>query len=243
MYPILSRISCTLRCNWSYFNDFLNPKSCVLRLNYFEIFAKIRSLRKSGDATVVILKSNQVHVVLHQWYKFQGPTPAQLFAIVSESRFWGARILPKISKFPTSETHLGRFRKIEWSNGPEIWTIDREHHQLDLIWVWTRSYHQIFPQNGPNTRKTRLLIKTAKNGHFEGHSRADCENISDSMALRFGPFTKDKKGTSDFGDNRDPVTGHFGRRPKAPLIADCKPLRRKLDEGPTLLYYCPRRGL
>ena len=151
--------------------------------------------------------------------------------------FLGARILPKISKFPTSETHLERFRKIEWSNSPEIWTIDREHHQLDLIWVWTRSYHPIFPQNGQNTRKTRLLIKTAKNGHFEGHSRADCENISDSMALRFGPFTKDKKGTSDFGDNRDPVTGHFGRRPKATVLSDCKPLRRKLDEWLTILYY------
>ena len=90
-YPILSRIWCTLRCNWSYFNDFLNPKSCVLRLNYFEIFAKIRSLRKSGDATVVILKSNQVHVGLHQRYKFLGPTPTQFFAIASEARFLGGK--------------------------------------------------------------------------------------------------------------------------------------------------------
>ena len=154
--------------------------------------------------------------------------------------FLGARIPPKISKFPRSETHSGRFRKIEWSNGPEIWTIDREHHQLGSIWVWTRSYHQIFPQNGPNTRKTRLLIKTAKNGHFEGHSRADCENISDSTALRFKPFTKDNLPISDFGDNRDPVTGHFGRRPKAPVMIDCKPLRRKLDEWLTILY--SRRG-
>ena len=84
-----------------------------MRLNYFEIFAKIRSLRKSGDATVIIFKANQVHVGLHQWYKFQGPTPAQIFAIVSEARFFGGKDTAKNLKISKSETHLGGFPKIE----------------------------------------------------------------------------------------------------------------------------------
>ena len=160
---------------------------------------------------------------------FWGLPPLNFSQSCLKHDFWGARILPKISKFPKSETHLGRFRKIEWSNGPEIWTIDKEHYQLDSIWVWTRSYHQIFPQNGPNTRKTRLLIKTAKNGHFEGHFGADCENISDSMALRFEPFTKDNFGPSDFGD-------------KGARTRDLQPLHKKSVQRtpPSTFHAAPR---
>ena len=107
------------------FQWFLNPKSCVLRLNYFENFAKIRSLRKSGDATVVILKSNQVHVGLHQRYKFQGPTPAQIFAIVSELRFLGGKDTAKNLKISDIWDTFGTIPK-DWV---KQWSRNLNHRQ------------------------------------------------------------------------------------------------------------------
>ena len=115
------------------------------------------------------------------------------------------------------------------------------NHRLEIARTWSAlSMSTVasldFSRERSKVRKTRWVIKTVKNGHSEGHFRADYGNTSDSTTLRFKPLTKDNFGQLWFSWQHISATGDFSRWPETPKVKHPPTLPHRLNKPGTRLY-------